>query len=1202
MSRVDQLKDGSGYVPVLLCVFTFQDSASTTFLCSTHPFDTVSGPAFPGIGVLPAGDYVARIKQQDISSFQQRSQLGIDRISQVAIHLIDADSYIYNYYVSPTGFGFRGATVQMALVMWLPGTGTFSSDAPVMFVGTCDMEVSQHGCTEYVVTANNSHNTATISQPAFPIQNRCPKIFPPDGPSRALAVNPYDPTYGPCGYSADQPGGYGNIATTGGPANDGKNVVDAYGNQVTDSNGIYIVCDFLRSNKSGTDSNVGCMARLGNYANHSVAPDGDLAHDRGNSPYTSPPNTVHHTGAFAGVEWSPGTYYAINLNYVTQSQVATYSYLNPAVLGQYQNLLYGTQFVTAKLANIVEDGNATKMEAMICTGDIQSNGISSNDKGYLVIVNGVQITKTTVDSNGFLDQQLTWRWVNTGSRNGQMNTDSGYSTSIYSALGDPYGSIACIEAVVYSNIFTGFGTPTVQILTTGPIINAYAAIVSASGSGSYITLSFATTTSNYGINYAIGSGSKIYIYGCSWNVVNGLQTVHSASAYSIILETTGSGSGAGGFIQYQGTPYPLPWTDQSSIPSDSAAVTINPNCNPAWVVVDFLQRCNWALSDIDIPSFCVLADISFQQIKYLNQSAALATHARYKLQLCLEQRQKASIVIAGMLRAFNGYTAWSQQGLLQGFINQTLADSQPSPITGSNYNTAVNSTTAQFQGAYASTNTYSYGDVVTYSGSYYRSILLNNYDGQPLNTGNVPSGSPTQWALYGGTGSQPVGYVAYSFDETNIIQLGSTGDFYMDVEQDQNPTANTPNQIYINFQDEDNSFVQDSLSEINADAASRSAGALQPGGALIPETISAIGISNFDQGIRVSNVYMAERQYGNVRGDAGGTTIFTIGTTVRCEHLRVGHLVFLSLVKYGMVKQLFRVIDKQASTDFVTAKIKLQWHDDEWYEDIYGQAPQAFQSQPSTNGPGRAPLPWQPSQISPISKIWSSTEWNFAIFENSIQSSNGSIDIILEAKGYLPINNIGGSVQPPRVPVNGNVSTTGGSIAGNQTVLIQIVAWNGTDPGNYRSAPSQTIVASVPSGTNTNTITINNINWYPGSTNYTLYAGISHFSITSQSGGAISGNTIILTSLPNALQLAPPDLGAGTVQVKAKNVYHAGIVGSSVIATTSSTVTIGGPGYGTFTADLTTNPHYLMLLGRPSVQGGWDSSVSDLPIVDFLIT
>ena len=1030
LGTVASLKDSPGYQPLILAAFTFQGTSPPQLLVSTHPLNSSEGgPSFPGIGVLPAGDYLGRLMAQDLDAIQQRSQLGIDRIAKVSLHLADPDYYIWTNFAKV--YGFRGASVQLCLVMWQAGTNNFSSDAPILFVGTCDQETPQNGATVLTVQANNSHNTATVKLPMFPIQPRCPHAFPSNASQRAAGLN--DPTsiYFPCGYSPDQAGGYGN----NGP---GANYTDpSTGEQLTDSTGAFIVCDYLRSGPPDSNGHytTGCMARLGNRTATSVAPDGDLGHD----------GSGRVTGNFAGIEWSPSTYYAYNRNYVSGQKIATFSYLNSAIVGQYHNLLYGKQFVSPKLANIIEDGNATRCEAMICTGQLSGDAVA------LVLVNAVQINELTTGS----DFLFRWNWITTGGRHGTLNGDAGYKNNSYSALGDPYGSIATIEIVFYKDIFSGFGQPTVEVLATGPQ----------------------------------------------------LQVFTDQTTYSF-------------------QPDPL-------------------NHNPAWVLLDLLFKANWSPGEIDMSTFIAAASFCSTSINYINSAGQTASHERFKCQFALEQRKTAAEVITAVQRCCNGYFAWSQTGLLQFFISGTLADSQPSPITGSNYNTGITSKHAD--------------------------------------------------------GTTGTGYVAYAFDEYSVARTGSLDSERPDLECEQGATVQTPNQIFIQFQDEDNQFVVDSIGEVDPNAVTRAGGALQPGGNIIPETLDVLGISNFDQATRIASVYIAERQYGNEHADARGTRIFTFGTTVRCEHLRNGHLVLFSWQALGITNQLFRVIAIKPATDYETCKITIQWHNDLWYTDAYGQSPQQFLGDTGRTRPARAPHPWQPNLAIPNSSLYSSTELNFEVQEFDTTNADGSVTIQLQIDGCAPINQISpapGStgIGPPLIATQVTIGGGGSIPAGNY--VVKVCAFDSN--GYYTAAvPFFALTAIVPNANST--ITISGLVWKAGTAGYDVFAGRDIFSLTHQVKVTTGSppSSITLSSLPNVASYGPPDLSAYAVYLQAKTVVHGGIVGTTITALTSTTITVAGSGAGTgatATANLHSMPHGGVRIGSITVNTGGSGYTIDCPV------
>jgi hypothetical protein len=1148
LGTVASLKDSSGVVPVML-VAAYLQGASSPLLLSTIPFDGASNAAFPGAGILPSGQYLGRVAENDLAATQQRSSLGIDRPSRIALHLFDADHYLYTNYCRV--YGFRGATIQCCLVMWQPGTSNFSSDAPIIFIGSADMELPMDGGNLLVVTANNSHNTATIQLPQFPLENRCPLIFPSTAAQRLSAAN--DPTspYYPCGYSPDISGGVGNTSTA--------NIFDPNGNQITDASGIFIQCDYTRSNANYAF--MGCMPRLGNPATTSVAPDGDLMHD----------TSARRTGRFAGIEWSPSVYYQLGRPYGSPSgsanQIPNFSFLNSQILGTYAPLLYGSQWVIAPCANVVESGNDTKAEVIVCSGDIGIYGIQQ------VVVNGIWLGQGSV--GGGTDPNLFFGFatdaagnVSTGGRNGvAMYGGSrpipGYSSTGHSALGDPFGSIARILVDVYKDIFTGYGTPQCQVLANGPNILRYQAISTAVGNGTEIVITLV------GVNQYIAGNAPytVNIFGNTWTTVNatwGLSNWTAGPPGTITLTSSAfTGSGTGGYVQYGGLA-----------PGSPA------NKTSPWVLLDILTRANWGVGEIDLATFSAASDFCDYQIQYINSAGDFAYHARYACEFVLQDRRPASDVIAAVLKSFNAYLVYSQQGLLQLFINQTLADSQPAPVTGSNYNTPINSITSQYAGTWVSTNSYAGGQMVLYSGLYYNSLSAGNI-------GNTPTGGAPWWAVT----PRPTGYAAYSFDETNVLSVHDGKNWTFKVDGEGNATATTPNQIVIQFQDADNSYVTDSLSQYDTQAITRSAGALQPGGNVIPESLNQLGISNFDQGMRVANVYMAELQRGNEAGDPRGTRMFNIQTTVRCETLRVGHLVIFSWTTLGLNKQLFRVREVQAPRNSVDPwTVKMQWHYDIWYTDTYGQNPQAFNNQSATAKPQRPPLPWQPNATTSVSDIIPASEWNFNVNEIDTTTASGSIDVQLTATGFLPVNQIATSVQPPIVPLQATTSPTGGTIPGGINLLIMLAA---KDTSQNSSNHSRVITVNVPAGTNTNTVTISNIIWSAGSFYYQIFAGYDHMGITGQTSGTISGTSVTLTSFSVGPIFGPPDLSASLVIGQAKNLWHAGILGEAVVSTTSTTVTIGAP-VGTFSTDITTNPHHLMLIGR--------KGATNLPIIDVTIT
>jgi hypothetical protein len=128
-------------------------------------------------------------------------------------------------------------------------------------------------------------------------------------------------------------------------------------------------------------------------------------------------------------------------------------------------------------------------------------------------------------------------------------------------------------------------------------------------------------------------------------------------------------------------------------------------------------------------------------------------------------------------------------------------------------------------------------------------------------------------------------------------------------------------------------------------------------------------------------------------------------------------------------------------------------------------------------------------------------------------------------------------------------------------------------------------------GTNTNTITISNIVWYPGTLHGFVYIGTDGFNITYASSVTTPSSSLTITTFTlGSLLIGVIDTVAAAALVRAKRVYHAGILGSTVVSASGSTVTIGAPATGTLTTSLA--GYWLLTIGRP----GSDTPSSALQI------
>jgi hypothetical protein len=238
----------------------------------------------------------------------------------------------------------------------------------------------------------------------------CPWAFPltPEERSEGVESSPANRfnRFYRCGYSADQPGGRGNL-----------NGAVAYAS-----------CDRTRAS---------CVAR------------GMFANDAGGQV----------TQRFGGIEFVPASYLVRSVGdknthlSASQENLAKYNDAVP--------LVYGTGWLNAPVIFARNDGNLTRMEVLLNSGQIS--------KVFTVVVNDVAIPAAVAGQD-----MSTAGWysiVNDGAVTGAF--DSQFTDSSGNPLGAPYGSLCVLSVVVPNRISTGVTLPTVQVLLEGSLVDQF---------------------------------------------------------------------------------------------------------------------------------------------------------------------------------------------------------------------------------------------------------------------------------------------------------------------------------------------------------------------------------------------------------------------------------------------------------------------------------------------------------------------------------------------------------------------------------------------------------------------------------------------------------------------------------------------------------------------------------------------------------
>ena len=401
-------------------------------------------------------------------------------------------------------------------------------------------------------------------------------------------------------------------------------------------------------------------------------------------------------------------------------------------------------------------------------------------------------------------------------------------------------------------------------------------------------------------------------------------------------------------------------------------------------------------------------------------------------------------------------------------------------------------------------------------------------------------------------GTPANGYVAYHFTPSNIVRRD--GRAQITITQRANQDA--PNKLSLTFQDEENGWALDSVTVIDTEAVERA-------GQEVAGAIPVDGICNYDQARRVLSTMLAETHRGNGRGDAGGTIEFEVETTFRGVHLRVGQICLLTFPMLGISQQPVRVTGVQPATNFETARVRLAWHNDDWYLDAWGQTASPAYSGQRRNRYARPPYPVLYSRRQPFEKpdpLWRGERPEYALTSAQNWADQISERMFFRISGKLPVNAFSSTVRPPAVPLQGNTAATGGDLPGGRNYWVALVALDSAGGASPHSALCRVY---VPEGTNTNTITVPRIAWSGGTAGYAVFVGEDPYRMFCErvvTGGPLP-DSITITSLETGLNHPIPDTEFDRLRVRLKRLALAGVRAYVPTATGSNTITCDGAGW-----------------------------------------
>lgn len=522
--------------------------------------------------------------------------------------------------------------------------------------------------------------------------------------------------------------------------------------------------------------------------------------------------------------------------------------------------------------------------------------------------------------------------------------------------------------------------------------------------------------------------------------------------------------------------------------TDETTFTDEFTSNPAWVLLDILTKATWKYGDVNIQSFITAAE-KCAAITYFDRMDGVFAnyyaesgnpdHHRFEVGFTIRQRTPISEIIRGLRNAMKAMLFFDYAtGKLTLTIKETIASQQPNPIVGSNYIDPVPSVTVE--------------------------------------------------------GADADGYVAYSFDHSNIIKSDS-GESTVKISQKSNQES--INKVTVMFQNRENSFSPDSATVVDTEDVSRL-------GFEVFGSVPVLGANTFDHVRRVISTWFAENYRGNDRldyrgsaiGDTGGTLIIDFETTIKAAHLMVGQICLFSDAQHGIQNATVRVIRIQPATNFEFAKVTVQWHNDNWYQDTFGTNEQPIY-QRAQNLLNRHPYSWRPDYEIPMSgdAYYDQDDRNFAIYPLYSLTADNKAIAQLGIVGKVPVNQFATGLAKPKLEVVG-VGGTSGGYEPNTTYYAAVAEKIGTAALSPTSEP-----AIIKLGNDQNSLQFVAQAWPGQPSGFVTFVGTHPLAMSFQDEFDGTTSVVSLSSPFKTARWEPPDEIFHKFKVTVRRIRHAGV-------------------------------------------------------------
>ena len=354
---------------------------------------------------------------------------------------------------------------------------------------------------------------------------------------------------------------------------------------------------------------------------------------------------------------------------------------------------------------------------------------------------------------------------------------------------------------------------------------------------------------------------------------------------------------------------------------------------------------------------------------------------------------------------------------------------------------------------------------------------------------------PTQAAGSNSTEALNGGWPAYEFGDNTFSGILRNANGVPSLTVTSSSIANTPNHYTVEFQDQFNDYQQDSLSLVDIDDVVTT-------GQDVTSTLTALGIPNFDQANRAAALQL----YKSVNGN----TNIEFETSVKGVGLRPGDIITLTYAREGFSRQPFRITKLSPGVNFITGVIRAQIHDDSWYTAVDSDAAGLGRQGASEIG---LPRPLVGSVLD------SNGVEQFGISESESTSTDGSVTSNLLVSFTAPAKPTASAAGIPLIGLNAQESSTGGILAGGQTLYYGISA---VDANGAEGGLSFVAIANVPAGTNTNQVTLVSLSFSSAAASFDVYRGPNPTQILRIATNAAIATQFVDSGLTALLQ-GPPD-------------------------------------------------------------------------------